>query len=150
LSTIDKDILHQQQIEEMKQAFFKERQEMIEGFNKILEKHATHSRTIRNDHSTLNPVPKRRGKISKEARQKIADKQNNVCGECKLALTPYFQVDHTIGLQFGGTDDESNLMALCCECHAIKSIGENQCRKRIQEAIHTILKENLSIDRDEV
>jgi 5-methylcytosine-specific restriction protein A len=82
-----------------------------------------------------------RKKINKEVRRLVADKQQNTCGECKLLLTPYFQIDHIIGLQFGGTDDESNLMALCCECHAIKSIGENQCRKQIQNAIQTILRE---------
>ena len=60
-----------------------------------------------------------------------------------MTLTPYFQIDHTVGLQFGGTDEESNLMALCCECHAMKSIAENQCRKQIHEAIQTILTDKL-------
>ena len=85
----------------------------------------------------------KRKKLSKDLRQKIVDKQENTCGSCKLALTPYFQIDHTVGLQFGGMDEESNLMALCCECHAMKSIAENQCRKQIQEAIQTILTDKL-------
>jgi len=84
---------------------------------------------------------KGRKKINKVTRQKIADKQENACGECKITLSPYFELDHIIGLQFGGTDEESNLMALCRECHGKKSIAENQCRKRIQDAIQTILQE---------
>lgn len=82
----------------------------------------------------------KRKKINKYTRKQIADQQQNACGECKLPLTPYFQIDHIIGLQFGGTNDESNLMALCLECHATKSIKENQRRTRIKDAIQTILK----------
>jgi hypothetical protein len=84
----------------------------------------------------------KRQKISKEMRQYIANKQKNTCGKCKLGLSLHFQIDHIIGLQFGGTNAESNLMALCCECHAIKSVAENRCRKKIQDAIQTILSES--------
>jgi len=89
----------------------------------------------------------RRKPISKSVKQTIIDKQQNACGECKRVLSSFFQIDHIIALQFGGTDDESNLMALCCECHAMKSITENRCRTQIQEAIQTILREKLNIDR---
>ena len=87
----------------------------------------------------------KRKKINKETRKHIADGQQNTCGECKLELSPYFELDHVIGLQFGGTDDESNLMALCRECHAIKSIRENQRRKLIKDAIQTILKADITL-----
>jgi 5-methylcytosine-specific restriction endonuclease McrA len=83
----------------------------------------------------------KRKKINKELRNQIINKQQNKCGECKTALSSYFELDHIIGLQFGGTDEESNLSALCRECHGIKSITENQCRKQIQDAIKTILNE---------
>jgi len=83
----------------------------------------------------------KRKKISKDIRQQIAEKQENACGECRITLSPYFELDHIIGLQFGGIDDESNLMALCRECHGEKSVTENQCRKQIQDAIKTILRE---------
>ena len=68
-------------------------------------------------------MKKKRKKISKVVRQQIAEKQQNTCGECKQLLSIHFQLDHVIALQFGGTDEESNLMALCCECHNIKSIS---------------------------
>lgn len=82
----------------------------------------------------------KRKKINKDTRKLIADSQQNTCGECKLPLSPYYQIDHIVGLQFGGTNEESNLMALCCECHCIKSIKENQRRKAIKEAIQNILR----------
>ena len=80
-------------------------------------------------------------------RQHVVNKQENACGMCKLVLTPYFEIDHIIGLQFGGTDDEANLMALCRDCHAKKSIKENQCREQIKEAIQSIVSENFGIDQ---
>jgi 5-methylcytosine-specific restriction endonuclease McrA len=144
----NREIEHQRQIDEMKQAFERERQEMKITFEKnmkyqINETVKHHFKTLRNDYATST----NRKKINKGMRQQVVNKQENACGACKLALTSYFQIDHIIGLQFGGTDDESNLMALCCECHAKKSISENQCRKKIQAAIQTILRENISVVR---
>jgi 5-methylcytosine-specific restriction endonuclease McrA len=142
-------------IEVMKQTFEKERQEMNEQINKIIEKktkehiHKFLEKEIKEQiHKILEKETEikqksceKRKKISKDIRQQIAEKQENACGECKQILTPYFELDHIIGLQFGGTDDESNLMALCRECHGEKSVTENQCRKQIQDAIKTILRE---------
>lgn len=89
----------------------------------------------------------KRKKISNNIRKEIVDKQNNACGECELALSPYYQIDHIIGLQFGGTDDGSNLMALCCECHAKKTATENQCRQQIKDAIQMIWRENVKVNK---
>jgi 5-methylcytosine-specific restriction endonuclease McrA len=123
---------HKNQMKELKLAFEKEIHKMKKEMKKEIQK--INIRLEKTD------IKIKRKKINKDTRQKIADKQENACGECKVALSPYFELDHIIGLQFGGTDEESNLMALCRECHGKKSIRENQCRKRIQEAIQTILK----------
>ena len=80
-------------------------------------------------------------------RQQVLNQQENACGACKLALTPYYEIDHIIGLQFGGTDDEANLMALCRECHIKKSIKENRYKEQIKDAIQTIFRENVGIDQ---
>ena len=128
---------HQNQMEELKLAFEKEINKMKKEMKKEIQK--INIRLEKTDIKT-----KGRKKINKDTRQKIADKQENACGECKVALSPYFELDHIIGLQFGGTDEKSNLMALCRECHGKKSIAENQCRKRIQDAIQTILKEQIT------
>lgn len=65
----------------------------------------------------------KRKHIKKEYRQQISDKQENECGECKQKLSAYFQIDHITAIQFGGSDDETNLMALCCECH-VKNLSQ--------------------------
>ena len=127
----------QLQIDEMKISFEKERQEIKLLFDKSLKEQIQKIAVVDKSNKSRN----KRKKTTKEMRQHIADKQQKLCGECKLGLTLHFQIDHIIGLQFGGTDDESNLMALCCECHAVKSVAENRCRKRIQDAIKTILRE---------
>ena len=75
-------------------------------------------------------------------------KQQNTCGGCHQLLSlPYFQLDHIIGLQFGGTNEESNLMALCGDCHNIKSICENKNKKDIQEYIHSIWRDRRIISQ---
>ena len=127
---------HKKQMEELKLAFEKEINKMKKELQKEMQKEIQKI----NIRLEKTDIKTKRKKINKVTRQKIADKQENACGECKVALSPYFELDHIIGLQFGGTDEESNLMALCRECHGKKSIAENQCRKRIQDAIQTILK----------
>lgn len=134
--TIQEVTYTQKQMEEVTQAFRKELDKVKKEINKI------NNRLEKMDVKTQE---KRRKKINKGVRQKIVDQQENTCGECEVILSPYFELDHIIGLQFGGTDDESNLMALCRECHAKKSITENQCRKQIQDAIQTILKNSVSV-----
>lgn len=163
------DLKHEfeKEIQVMKKEFEKERQvikqeleeSMKEQINKILKKH-TRTMNHTNSHtnsdkqeSTSGSQPlitqpqhqksrDKRKKINNVVRQQIVEKQQNTCGECKQLLSlPYFQLDHIIGLQFGGTDEESNLMALCGECHNIKSICENRHKKDIQEYIHSIWKD---------
>ena len=101
---------------------------------------------IKKEKKAAEPAPIKsrdiRKQIKKETRQEIVSEQENTCGECKEDLSSCFQIDHIVGIQYGGTNDKSNLMALCCECHAKKSIAENRCRRQIKEAIQTILQEN--------
>lgn len=132
----------QQQIDEQKKE-----QKKMKDIIAAIEHHNNKSSSPRLIQPQSQKSRAKRKKINKDVRRQVVDKQGNACGMCKLELTPYFEIDHTIGLQFGGTDDESNLMALCRECHAKKSIKENQCRKRIKEAIQTIVRENLGIDQ---
>ena len=66
-------------------------------------------------------VPTKRKNTSKKLRTQVYEKQNGKCGKCDNILSEYYQIDHIIGLQFGGSNEEKNLMALCCECHAEKS-----------------------------
>ena len=70
-------------------------------------------------HTTI--VQQGRRRINKQVRQTIATNQDHKCNDCKTTLTAYFQIDHLIGLQYGGTDEIDNLQALCGDCHTKKS-----------------------------
>jgi len=155
LDIYEKERIDQKQIvESMQQKFdvqqknIKSMQQKIDLITILLQNGAGREATTSTHDSTClitEPQPQKsrdkRKKISKDMRQHIVNKQENACGICKLVLTPYFEMDHIIGLQFGGTDDEANLMALCRDCHAKKSITENQRRDKIKDAIQTILSE---------
>ena len=90
-------------------------------------------------HTTI--VQHGRRRINKQVRQTIATNQDHKCNDCKTTLTAYFQIDHLIGLQYGGTDEIDNLQALCGDCHTKKSIIENRVRNKIRDAIRTIITE---------
>ena len=47
-----------------------------------------------------------------------------MCGHCGIRNHGKFQIDHIVRLGEGGSDDISNLMALCVECHAEKTLIE--------------------------
>lgn len=144
--------------QEMKLVLDKERQEMKLAFKESMKEQydklvvevkragnttTKNSNNMTNNETTLitqesdEPHQKSRNKrkrISKAVRGRVVETQNNACGECKQTLTLYYEIDHIIGLQFGGTDEEKNLMALCRECHGKKSIAENQYKTSYMQA----------------
>lgn len=62
---------------------------------------------------------KRYGRSWKRIRDRYI-KAHPLCEECKKAdrLTPAEEVHHILPLSRGGTNDFSNLMALCKSCHS--------------------------------
>ena len=63
--------------------------------------------------------------VSETKKKYVAAQQGWKCNMCSQQLTHTFQVDHKIDLQFGGTNDVSNLAALCNNCHANKTSMNN-------------------------
>ncbi len=63
--------------------------------------------------------------VSETKKKFVAAKQNWKCGKCQQQLTACFEVDHTKRLDQGGTNDVSNLVALCRNCHGEKTSMEN-------------------------
>ena len=72
-------------------------------------------------------------------RKEIVDQQSNKCRKCNNPLNQYFQIDHIVAIQFGGTDEMDNLQALCSNCHLEKSCIENKVRDEIRVAISNII-----------
>ena len=63
--------------------------------------------------------------VSETKKKFVASRQNWKCGECQLQLNAWFEVDHKIRLEHGGSNHIDNLVALCRECHGMKTTIEN-------------------------
>jgi len=63
--------------------------------------------------------------VSETKKKFVASRQNWKCGECKKQLNAWFEVDHKIRLEHGGSNHVDNLVALCRECHGEKTTIEN-------------------------
>lgn len=63
--------------------------------------------------------------VSETKKKYVASQQDWKCGQCRRKLSHTFEVDHHVRLDQGGTNDVSNLIALCRECHGEKTAMEN-------------------------
>jgi len=63
--------------------------------------------------------------VSETKKKYVASMQNWKCGECSKQLNAWFEVDHKVRLEYGGSNEVSNLVALCRECHGKKTAMEN-------------------------
>ena len=63
--------------------------------------------------------------VSETKKKFVASQQNWKCGDCGNQLTAWFEVDHKVRLEYGGSNHIDNLVALCRECHGKKTTIEN-------------------------
>ena len=63
--------------------------------------------------------------VSETKKKFVAARQNWHCGDCQKQLPAWFEVDHTIRLENGGSNHVNNLIALCRDCHGKKTAIEN-------------------------
>lgn len=63
--------------------------------------------------------------VSETKKKYVASMQNWKCGECSAQLNAWFEVDHRTRLEYGGSNEVNNLVALCRECHGKKTAMEN-------------------------
>jgi hypothetical protein len=63
--------------------------------------------------------------VSETKKKYVASHQDWKCGHCKTQLDHTFEIDHKIRLEYGGTNDVTNLIALCRNCHGKKTASEN-------------------------
>jgi hypothetical protein len=66
-----------------------------------------------------------RRSVSETKKKYVASSQEWKCGHCKSQLDHTFEIDHKIRLEYNGTNDVSNLIALCRNCHGKKTASEN-------------------------
>ena len=63
--------------------------------------------------------------VSETKKKFVTAKQNWHCGNCQKQLPAWFEVDHTVRLEHGGSNHVDNLVALCRDCHGEKTAMEN-------------------------
>jgi hypothetical protein len=71
----------------------------------------------------INTTTKR--SVSETKKKFVASNQNWKCGTCQKTLNHTFEIDHKLRLEYGGSNDVSNLIALCRDCHGQKTAMEN-------------------------
>jgi len=62
--------------------------------------------------------------VSETLKKVVAANQSWRCGDCKHLLSASYEIDHFVPLADGGSNDASNLIALCRDCHGDKSIRD--------------------------
>jgi hypothetical protein len=63
--------------------------------------------------------------VSETKKKFVAAQQGWKCGACHQQLPAWFEVDHKIRLDNGGSNHVDNLVALCRDCHGKKTAFEN-------------------------
>ena len=63
--------------------------------------------------------------VSEPKKRYVAYSQDWKCANCGNMLNHTFEVDHKIRLEYGGSNDVTNLSALCRNCHGLKTAKEN-------------------------
>ena len=63
--------------------------------------------------------------VSETKKKYVASNQNWKCASCGQQLKAWFEVDHIVRLENGGTNHVDNLAALCRDCHGQKTAMEN-------------------------
>ena len=74
----------------------------------------------------------RRRKVGPATKKRVAAGQKWSCAACRTLLTASYEIDHIEPVYLGGSNDATNLQALCPECHRCKTQRD---RARVEELI---------------
>ena len=85
-------------------------------------------------------APTKRITFSEQLRRKISAKQRHLCMYCGVALLRLNKnrrhIDHKIPVEHGGSNEESNLQALCDKCNSTKRVQtDEEFRERYSELL---------------
>jgi hypothetical protein len=99
---------------------FKEALDLVKSFfigsDNFIEKHLEKIKSLKPKISNRN--------VTALQKKKVAASQEWKCGHCMSILDASYEVDHIVALYRGGTNSETNLVALCRNCHGKKTVNE--------------------------
>jgi len=75
-----------------------------------------------NSHSLFFNHSQHKRSVSESRKKYVASMQNWKCKDCQNTLDATYEVNHIIELQDGGSNEISNLEALCRNCHGKKTM----------------------------
>ena len=86
-----------------------------------------------------------RKQFSQLDRNGIASKQEWSCNMCGEALGTFYEIDHLLPLQFGGSNGYRNLQAICLRCHRFKTqyLDINQIKNLAKEDGKVITRQDI-------
>jgi 5-methylcytosine-specific restriction endonuclease McrA len=67
--------------------------------------------------------------VSETKKKFVAAQQSWKCGHCDRQLPAWYEVDHIVRLEHGGSNNVDNLVALCRDCHGKKNRYGNVLKK---------------------
>jgi hypothetical protein len=62
--------------------------------------------------------------VSETKKKFVAAQQSWKCSHCDRQLPAWYEVDHIVRLEHGGSNNVDNLVALCRDCHGKKTAME--------------------------
>lgn len=89
-----------------------------------IEQNNIRNLNVRGEQRLLNSGNKSKRSVSETKKKYVAAQQGWKCGSCQNQLSAWFEVDHKIRLENGGSNNVDNLLALCRECHGKKTAFE--------------------------
>tara|TARA_Y100000768_G_scaffold389042_1_gene391377 strand:- start:6670 stop:7206 length:537 start_codon:yes stop_codon:yes gene_type:complete len=95
------------------------------GYEERIQRSGGHGHMQGHMQGQVQPPTRKKRSVSETKKKYVASKQNWNCGHCKNQLSAWFEVDHIMSLENGGTNEVDNLVALCRECHGEKTAMEH-------------------------
>tara|TARA_A100001015_G_scaffold224377_1_gene253004 strand:- start:1594 stop:2124 length:531 start_codon:yes stop_codon:yes gene_type:complete len=94
-------------------------------FNPVFNMTNSEDRILNSGNYSSTKDGRTKRSVSETKKKYVAASQNWICGKCNTQLPAWFEVDHRIRLDQGGSNHISNLVALCRNCHGEKTALEN-------------------------
>lgn len=94
-------------------------------FNNInIKKTKQNNNTNNNNTNNMTNNTNNKRNLNETTKKVVASNQKWSCNMCYKMLDASYEIDHTVPLYKGGTNNVENLQALCRNCHGLKTIND--------------------------